>query len=434
MLYILQEIIPAEPLITLFTIVCIVVFFLAFYQLNKNGKIFTGSLFVIGVSIHIVYGNTWLDLFEGITQNLALLSIILLAPLISIPLKQEGIIHTVITKLEELQSNERKTFYGVSSFMMILAPILNMGAIRIVHGFVNELKLTPKILSHAYYVGFTPAIIWSPFFASVGIVLYMTEIAYMSYMLVGILFAFMQVTLGILLFRPKDNGDVLLIGDKKADSKDRRNIYLLVGFVICLVSLLIFLEAITQQPMLLLVCVTCLFIPFLWMIIRNKWSEMREEMTIYKRQVTNHSNMEMGLFLSAGLFGNALIHTPIVSMLRTAIIWSSKATVLLLFLFIICFVTLMAVMGIHQIIVIPLILTILSSPDVNVSLLAAAFMCIFSWMLSASISPLNALNIIISQCVRTNGLRVAFAWNRNYFLGLTGLAFVYVYLLDFIGI
>ncbi len=73
--------------------------------------------------------------------------------------------------------------------MMMLAPILNMGAIRVVHGFVGKTPMVPKLLSHAYIGGFTPAVVWSPFFASVGIVISMANMPYVTYMPIGIIFS-----------------------------------------------------------------------------------------------------------------------------------------------------------------------------------------------------------------------------------------------------
>lgn len=310
--------------------------------------------------------------------------------------------------------------------MMIPAPILNMGAIRIVHEFVDGLKVSPRLLSRSYYSGFTPAVIWSPFYASVGVVLYMMEIPYLTYLPVGIGFATLQILVSFFIFRPADKGQRIEV-NRSTDKKDWKNFYLLIGFVFGLILLLIVMETITKLPMLFLVSINCLFIPFIYVIARNKWGQMGKEISGYKKQVVQHSNMEITLFLSAGLFGNALLHTPITDVLKYVLVWSSKGGILLLFLFIICFCTLMAAMGIHQIIVIPLILTILLSENVNVSLLATGFMCIFTWMFSASISPLNALNIIISNCVKNNGLRVAFKWNGKYFLGIASLAFIYAF-------
>lgn len=90
LLYMLQELVPKEPIVSLVTVICIIVFAASFRQLNKTRKIFIGFLFGMVVIIHLLYGNVWMEVFDGITQNLALLSIILLSPLISIPLKKEG--------------------------------------------------------------------------------------------------------------------------------------------------------------------------------------------------------------------------------------------------------------------------------------------------------------------------------------------------------
>lgn len=187
-LYIVQALIPLAMINTFYTLICIIAFLLAFWKLQRKNKLFTGFLFGTGILIHFFYGNGGLRLFEGITQNLALLSIILLAPLIFLPLEGEGIIESVMSKLKGWKKDQRKTFFGVGAFMMMLAPILNMGAIRVVHGFVGRLSIEPKFLSHIYFGGFTPAIVWSPFFASVGIAISLAEMPYVTYMPFGILF------------------------------------------------------------------------------------------------------------------------------------------------------------------------------------------------------------------------------------------------------
>jgi hypothetical protein len=393
--------------------------------------LFTGFLFSAGVMIHFLYGNNGIGLFDGITQNLALLAIILLAPLISLPLEGEGVIRTVISKLNEWKADKRKSFIGVSGFMMMLAPILNMGAIRIVHGFVGRLKIEQKLLSHAYFGGFTPAIVWSPFFASVGIVISIADMPYVTYMPIGIIFAFIMVLAAILLFRPEKNEAAAALETVSENTEEnKRDLLLLVSFVLFLVVLLIILEFLTKLPMLLLVSLNCLFIPFLWTLIRNKWGWIKGEMKLYKEQTISNSNMEISLFLSAGLFGNALMHTPITAGLGSALLWASEWSVLLVFLFVVSFVTIMALLGIHQIIAVPIMFPLLLVPEVDVSLFAAAFMCIFSWMFSSSLSPLNALNIIISSCVHVNGVRAGINWNGKYFLAIFMAALGYVFILN----
>ncbi|MGP4073374.1 hypothetical protein ACTWQB_12565 [Piscibacillus sp. B03] len=399
---------------------------MAFNKLRVKTKVFTGSLFLSGVIIHFLYGNTGIYILDGITQNLALLSIILLAPLISIPLKQEGVIRSIVSDLKDMKDDLKRTYYGVFLFVFMLSPILNMGSLRIVHSFISELNVPPKILSNAYYNGFTPAVLWSPFFASVGIVLYTADLSFKAYLPIGLLFSFVQIGIALWILR-----DVTITDINKSENKHNYQVLLsFILYVLFILITLVVLESLTGWSMLLLVSILCLAIPMAYQVFRFNLQSIKTEIMAYIEQIKHHSGMEVALFLSAGLFGNALLHTPVVAGLRTIILWSSEISIFLLFLLIILFVTLLAMFGIHQIVSVPIVLTIIVTSNVDVSVFAAAFMCIFTWMLSASISPLNALNIIISSCVRTNGIKVAYKWNGQYFVLLTCAAMIYVYIIN----
>ena len=436
-LYIAEAFMPNEYIGLAFNIVAVAVFLFMLPLLDLKSKLFTSGLFGTGVIIHYAVGDSGIGLVEGITQNMALLSILILAPLLSVPLRREGMIDTVVSLLTDIKNNPRNTFYGISLFMLTMAPILNMGALRIVHGFIEGIKIPSKLLSRSYYVGFTPAVIWSPFFASVGIVIFYLDITYLSYFATGISFAIVQLVAGILLFRPGKTTEVAAalekeVRDREITTVKKTNIYILIGFVVLLVLLLITLEQLLEKSMLLLVSIICIFVPLFWMPIRGNIKIGKEELSRYKSKMVSQK-MEICLFLSAGLFGNSISKTPIKQFLEQSIQWSASQSIGILFLFIILFVTLMAFVGVHQIIVVPLILTSLNFAELpNLAVSSVAFMCIFTWMLSSSISPLNALNIIISQCVKRNGVTVAFRWNGIYFGAITSLAFLYVYVLNWL--
>ncbi|QHS23362.1 hypothetical protein GWK91_10535 [Virgibacillus sp. MSP4-1] len=431
-LYLFTQLLNYDTMNLVLQVLCIFVFLMVYKKLNPKRKVLTGSLFFLGILIHFFQGYTGLNLFNGITQNLALLSIIILAPLLSIPLRQEGIIDGVVTMFEKRNDDEQKTFYGTSGFMLSLAPILNMGALRIVHGFLKDINIQPKMLSQAYYSGFTPSIIWSPFFASVGIVLFTMEMSYLNYMPIGMTFAVIQILIGFFILRPRKSDDDIPEQVSLKEDNQNKNLVLLLIFVVSLLILLVLQEAIIDQPMLTLVCMNCMIIPVVWAVIRQKQGRMKEVFLPYKKQVANGINMEIAIFLSAGLFGNALVNTRIVDVVGAILVWSSQISIFLLFLLILLLVTIMALFGMHQIIVVPIILTLLLSTDIQVSAMAIAFMCTFAWMLSSAISPLNALNIIISSCVRKDGWTVAYRWNGKYFFAVTLCAFIYVYIINVI--
>ena len=433
LIYMIHTYNPNQFTAVLFPVVSVAVYLVVVLSMKKRARTFTLVLFITGMVIHFINGNRGFNLFEGITQNLQILAILILAPLISIPLKHEGIIDTVVLNLTKNLNDERKSFYDVSALMLLLAPILNMGAIRIVHGFVGNIGIIPKTLSSAYYTGFTTTVLWSPFFASVGVVIHILDITYMSYIFVGVLFALIQIVTAMLLLRPK------AVVHKKIKNLEEtnevykstyKNTFILIGFVLGLLLLLVRAEAILQKPMLLLVSYICILVPLVWILVRNKWRIVKEEYSLYKNNLLHGYGLEITLFLSAGLFGNAIANTPAVKVLGNLIEWSVQESLAVLFLFILLFVILMAMIGVHQIIAVPLILMTLMESGVTYNPVTIAFMCVFSWMLSVSISPLNALNIIISQNARENGITVAYKWNGIYFLVITCIAFVYIYIIN----
>src|SRR5699024_2895355 len=115
LLYIIQSIYSVEFIDIMFILISILAFQQAFSKLDKRNRIFTGVLFLTGIIINFIYGYRGLGLFDGITQNLPLLAIILLAPLISLPLRGEGVITTVIHKVSEDRDDDRKILNGVAS-------------------------------------------------------------------------------------------------------------------------------------------------------------------------------------------------------------------------------------------------------------------------------------------------------------------------------
>lgn len=432
-LYIIDSFIANETVSIFYSILTIIVFFTSWLLLERKSKIFTLLLLIIGMYIHYSMNGLGLVLFQGITQNMPLLSILILAPLLSIPLKREGIIGSTVLYLDNLKNNPRNIFYGLSSVMIIVSPILNMGALRIVHGLVENIKVAPKVLSKSYYIGFTPAVIWSPFFASVGIVIFYLDITYLSYLPVGVAFALIQLICGMLLFRPQALKKHELVNDNisRLSNNQKKHVFLLISYVLFILVMLISMEQWLNKSMLLLVSIICLFVPIFWFMVRGSFEILKNEIFLYKEKVLIQTKTEICLFLSAGVFGNAISNTPVKAVIEQTMQWASVTSVGILFIFIVGCVTLLAILGVHQIITVPLILTALVSADFDIHPSLIAFMCIFSWMLSAAISPLNALNIIISSCVKRNGITVAYKWNGMYFLFTSIAVFTYVYILNF---
>src|SRR5699024_1451434 len=139
---------------------------------------------------------------------------------------------------------------------------------------------------------------------------------------------------------------------------------------------------------------------------------------------------EISLFLSAGIFGNALSNSSLIKLIEVPLYWSANHSMLILSIFILLFVTFMAFLGVHHIIILPLIISLLNQSVIMLNPLPLAFICIFSWMFSAALSPLNVMNIVVSESVKTNGLKAGLQWNGIYFLLLLIAALLYVSIIN----
>src|SRR4051812_43592647 len=101
-----------------------------------------------------------------------MLCLITLAPLLSIPLRLSGYFEAVASLQRNLLHQPKKLYGGITGTLFLLSPILNLGSVRIINEFLEELKLPSAVSAKSYLVGFTTAVMWSPYFASVSLVLH----------------------------------------------------------------------------------------------------------------------------------------------------------------------------------------------------------------------------------------------------------------------
>lgn len=69
-----------------------------------------------------------------------------MAPLLSIPLRLGGYFQSISVLLKNLLVQPKKLYAGITGTLFLLTPILNLGSVRIINEFLDELKL-PAVLS-----------------------------------------------------------------------------------------------------------------------------------------------------------------------------------------------------------------------------------------------------------------------------------------------
>lgn len=400
---------------------------------NKATRIIGLVLLFSGLFINIFINKTSLLLsIEGIQYNLPLLSLMILAPLLVIPIKGSGLIVIIQEFIDGTKSKPTKTFFGLTGLLAILSPILNIGGVRIVHEFVRNGSFHLSLLARAYFVGFSTAMVWSPYFGSVALVLYYLNVSYSHYFLIGIIFATVQIIIGNLLFFLKVKSEKDVFSTTKTEKSEKTYVKFFLKTVIGLVVLIgsvVGLEQLTHLPMLLLVSFMAIAIPLLWALITRSWKSLFTHLKAYISQLENGMNTEIVLFLSAGLFGNAIATSPFSVAIREGFRQLSNTSFLLVTLIITLIVILLSFVGVHQIVTVPILAMQINPMIIGTSPLVLAFIFIHAWFLASILSSFNAITIFISNAINRSTLYVGFRLNGPYVLVMFFVGMLFINLL-----
>lgn len=186
-----------EPVIIVMTLIA---FAGSATKANPTARWYGIVMLIVGVTLEWGKGTGFQGISDGISMNLPLLTLVILVPLLSLPLKLGGYFSAIHLFLQGLRHHPRSLFSGITSVLFILGPILNLGSVRMVDELLKDLKLPPPLLAKSYLVGFSTTMLWSPYYAAVGLVLYYLQIPVTGYMAYGIGLALLFLLIGNILF------------------------------------------------------------------------------------------------------------------------------------------------------------------------------------------------------------------------------------------
>src|SRR5690625_8040483 len=89
----------------------------------------------------------------------------------------------------------------VSGMFTLIAPITNIGSIYIIHSMLDKMRLPNGFIGGVYVRGITSVHTWSPYFASVFLVVYSLNIPICEYLLYGLVLSFFHIAIPYMLFK-----------------------------------------------------------------------------------------------------------------------------------------------------------------------------------------------------------------------------------------
>lgn len=392
--------------------VVIVVSILAFLASAANASRFPKVVSILmmstGIILEINKGSGLDGVSHGILLILPLLCLVTLAPLLSIPLKLGGYFESVDSLLRNLLHYPKRMFAGITMILFILSPILSLGSVRMISEFLKDLKLPSAMSAKGYLIGFSTAIMWSPYFASVSLVLYYLDIQVGSYILYGIGLSVLSLLVGNVLFafwernHPLDQS--VTLQEEGLDKHHRIKLLQLAMFVLILLAVSLTIEYLTKWSMIIIVCLISMILPLLWGLVTNGWKRLIPLLRTYRDESVLMLNNEIALFMSAGLLAHAIQGTRVANQVSQWLTDIANVSFLLFALSVMCIVLVVTYVGVHQIAVIAALAMQLNYEELGMTSLSLAMLLLLAWSVSSSLSPLSGLNLMVSRIVGISGI------------------------------
>lgn len=419
LLFLIQYFVQSQWLPLVLAIFATIAFVGSLTLAKSLPRFFSILMFAAGIVLTTIKGQGIEVAAQGITSNLPLLTLLVLVPLLSIPLKMGGFFDSILVYLKRYENHPQKMFAAITTVLFILSPILNLGAIRIVHELMKDLRLNATLLSKAYLVGFSSTILWSPYYAAVGITLLYLHVSITDYMSYGFGIAVLFLVIGNVLFGIWAKKQKLGIDHHQSEaitSEHRKNIKLLVFLIFSLMVITIVAESITHWSMLVLVSLLALLFPAIWAVFSKQWGLLKEHLVDYRDKSVPIMNNEIIMYISAGFFGQSLKGTSFGHGINEFMTGLAQISFLLFALFILVTMIGVTFVGIHQVIVVTVLATQMDPQMLGTSKEILAMVIMVAWAASSILSPVNPINLLVSGLVKKSSIEVGVRDNGRYLL------------------
>ncbi|EXX87012.1 hypothetical protein BG53_04990 [Paenibacillus darwinianus] len=417
LLFLIQYFVRSEWLQLVLAVCAVIAFAGSVTRARTVPRIFSLLMFVSGIALTALKGLGIEAAAQGVTSNLPLLTLLVLVPLLSIPFKMGGFFDSILAYLKRYRHSPRRMFAGITAVLFVLGPILNLGSIRIVHDLLKDLRLNAAFLSKAYLIGFSTTILWSPYYAAVGVTLLYLNVSIGDYIRYGFGLAILFLVAGNLLFgvwsrkREREEGRESEGGITAADRKRMQRLPFIIVF---LMLVTIAAESFTHWSMLVLVSLLAILFPLTWVSVSGQWSLLKNFVADYRNKAVPIMDNEIIMYISAGFFGQSLRETSFgdgISQFMTNI---AQVSFLWFALFILVAMICVTFVGIHQVVFVTVFATQMDPAALGTTKEILAMVIMLAWSASSVLSPVNPINLLVSGLVKRSSIQIGFRDNGLY--------------------
>lgn len=432
--FIISQFVTSSTLQLIYTFITAAIILISLIYSKGLSKVFGIIMMVIG-SVILIYQQADFELWEtGLLKNVPLVCLILIVPILGIPIGLGNYNQHLAGFTARFHKRPDLLYLIITGLFILIGPITNLGAIYIVNSMIERLKLPKKFLAKVYVRGITSVHTWSPYFASVFLVVYSLDISIYRYLPYGLVLSLFQVMTAYFLFRWIE---MKYIPFDLAHSNVRLNKRKLIELFVVLVSLtgLIFaFEPFVPINVSALIGVIVFIFAFLWCGYLQHPVEFLNEMKEYRKTIFPGKANEINLLLSAGFFGVVVAGTPISAVIQK--IWGSLAgmSIFVLIFMTIMIVAILSFIGVHQIVTISTIIATVSYEALGISVITMAMTLLSAWAVSTTVSPITPVITIVNSIIKENPFKIILKWNLHYAIILALIHSLVIYVFHLLGI
>ncbi|MFZ4452354.1 hypothetical protein [Salibacterium aidingense] len=387
--------------------------FFSLFRMRTLNRIVVGLLLLIGSSLFLYYNTSFSNVLQSFGENLNLIGLFLLIPFLGILMSEAGYLQALQAFFLEREKNRPSHPYRTGYLLTAsMGSILNLGSMPLVYniGYESFSTFENKTFGLTLLRGFGFCMLWSPYFVNVGLILILYDLSWSQIGGYGLLLAVLYTIIVWCFFRFTRFSREEWISNKQPVLQSRaaikHSLHRLLAYIIILLLLSFLLELSLPINMLTSVSITALLYPLLWAGCTGLFQPYVQGGVQHVLSSFDRLYNEIGIFITAGFFGEALSLSQAGEWLSVVMMKGSHGIIPILILLLIGTAMLLAFVGIHPVIIVLGLGSSLNPEQFGVHPPFMGLLLLTAWMIAVQISPFSGSVLMASNLMKVSPWKV----------------------------
>ncbi|CAM3737242.1 hypothetical protein [Alkalicoccus chagannorensis] len=372
----------------------------AYPKINPSSRIVLGILLLLSAWLYIQAGASPSDVLMGFASNADLLGLFLFIPIVGMFMTFSGYLASLQQVIKRRAAVKGNHPYRLSFLLMTgVGFILNFGTMAIIKQTASESFKSfheKRLMIHTMR-GFACCMLWSPYFVNVGLVLSIYDASWFNIAGWGLTAALLYGMLAV-IWLPKTKPPYdRLVEAPEAPPETKAELLPLLRYIV--IFIILSMAAYIVLPLNMLAVVTVLggVFPFLYAALRRETAPFFQHVKKEGSGVFGRMKNELAVFVTAGVFGTAVQISGTGAQLSLYLEQWTFGSVTVFTAAVLGSTILLAVIGIHPIIVIVGIGSALTPETFGVTPVYLSMLLLCSWTLATQVSPFSGQVLLASR-------------------------------------